>query len=248
MLETLRKNYVLFLQEALGLFIFMISACFFDGFLEHKSTFIHLEIPNPHLRLAIMAIAMCLTALFIFLSPLTAPSGAFINPSVTIMRWRLGQISLENSIWYSIFQTIGGLSAVYLMGFLMGNILSSAPVNFVVTVPGKNIAIWEAVLSETLSAFFMITMVLFFSDIKKLKNTVPYLAAILVGVYVYITGPISGFGMNPARTLASAIPARIYTDFWIYMLCPTVGMLLSAELYLFVKKKKPVVDWKLDGK
>lgn len=248
MLETLRKNYVLFLQEALGLFIFMISACFFDGFLEHKSTFIHLEIPNPHLRLAIMAIAMCLTALFIFLSPLTAPSGAFINPSVTIMRWRLGQISLENSIWYSIFQTIGGLSAVYLMGFLMGNILSSAPVNFVVTVPGKNIAIWEAVLSETLSAFFMITMVLFFSDIKKLKNTVPYLAAILVGVYVYITGPISGFGMNPARTFASAIPAGIYTDFWIYMLCPTVGMLLSAELYLFVKKKKPVVDWKLDGK
>lgn len=247
MLKTLRKNYVLFLQEALGLFIFMISACFFDGFLEHKSTFIHLEIPNPHLRLAIMATAMCLTALFIFLSPLTAPSGAFINPSVTIMRWRLGQISLENSIWYSIFQTIGGLSAVYLMGFLMGNILSSAPVNFVVTVPGKNIAIWEAVLSETLSAFFMITMVLFFSDIKKLKNTVPYLAAILVGVYVYITGPISGFGMNPARTLASAIPAGIYTDFWIYMLCPTVGMLLSAELYLFVKKKKPVVDWKLDG-
>lgn len=248
MLESLKKNYVLFLQEALGLFIFMISACFFDGFLEHQNTYIHLEITNPHYRLAIMATAMCFTALFIFLSPLTAPSGAFINPSVTIMRWRLGQISLENTIWYSVFQTLGGLLAVYLMGLFMGTILSSPPVNYVVTVPGKNVAIWEAVLSETLSAFLMLTMVLFFSDIKNLKSTVPYLSALLVGIYVYVTGPISGFGMNPARTLASAIPAGIYTDFWIYMLCPTIGMLLSAELYLVIKKKKPVVDWKLDGK
>lgn len=247
MLKTLRKNYILFLQEGLGLFIFMLSACFFDGFLEHKTTFIHLQITNPHYRLAIMAIAMGFTALFIFLSPLTAPSGAFINPSVSIMRWRLGQLSLENTIWYSVFQTIGGLSAVYLMAILMGNILTTPPVNYVVTIPGKNIKIWEAMLSETFSAFFMITMVLFFSDIEKLKKSVPYVAALLVGIYVYVTGPISGFGMNPARTLASAIPAGIYTEFWIYMLCPTIGMLLSAELYVNVKNKKPLVDWKLDG-
>ena len=247
MLKTLRKNYILFLQEGLGLFIFMLSACFFDGFLEHKTTFFHLQITNPHYRLAIMAIAMGFTALFIFLSPLTAPSGAFINPSVSIMRWRLGQLSLENTIWYSVFQTIGGLSAVYLMAILMGNILTTPPVNYVVTIPGKNIKIWEAMLSETFSAFFMITMVLFFSDIEKLKKSVPYVAALLVGIYVYVTGPISGFGMNPARTLASAIPAGIYTEFWIYMLCPTIGMLLSAELYVNVKNKKPLVDWKLDG-
>lgn len=247
MLKSLKKNYILFLQEGFGLFIFMISACFFDGFLEHKNSFFHLQISNPHYRLVIMAIAMGFTALFIFLSPLTAPSGAFINPSVTIMRWRLGQLSLENTIWYSVFQTVGGLSAVYLMVVFMGNILTDSPVNYAVTVPGENVQLWEAIGSETLSAFFMIAMVLFFSDSEKLKKSVPYLAALLVGVYVYFDGPISGFGMNPARTLASAIPAGIYTDFWIYMLCPTLGMLLAAELYLNVKKRKPVVDWKLDG-
>ncbi|MBC7555399.1 MAG: aquaporin, partial [Chryseobacterium sp.] len=165
MLKTLQKNYILFLQEGLGLFIFMLSACFFDGYLEHKTTFIHLQITNPHYRLAIMAMAMGFTALFIFLSPFTSPSGAFINPSVSIMRWRLGQLSLENTIWYSVFQTIGGLLAVYLMAILMGNILTTPPVNYVVTIPGKNIKIWEAMLSETFSAFFMITMVLFFSDV-----------------------------------------------------------------------------------
>lgn len=247
MLESLKKNYLLFLQEALGLFIFMISACFFAGFLEHKDTFIHLHITNSDIRLAIMAIAMGFTALFIFLSPLTATSGAFINPSVTIMRWRLGQLSLENMIWYSFFQTAGGLAAVYIMKFLMGEILTAPPVNYVVTVPSESSNLLSVGFTETLIGFIMITMVLFLSDVKKMKNSVPYLAAILVGVFVYVSAPISGFGMNPARTLASAIPAGIYTDFWIYMLCPTLGMLLSAELYLIIKKKKPVVDWKLDG-
>ncbi|QOW09312.1 aquaporin family protein [Kaistella flava (ex Peng et al. 2021)] len=245
MLKSLRKNYILFLQEGLGLFIFMISACFFAGNLEHQTTVLHLDLPNPKIRLLVMAIAMATTALFIFLSPLTSPSGAFINPAVSIMRWRLGQLSLEKLIWYSVFQTIGGLLAVYIMKFLMGNVLSDPPVNYVATVPGKNISDISAALMETVTAFVMIAMVLFLSD-SKFSKTVPYLSALLVGVYVYIAGPVSGFGMNPARTIASAVPANIYTSFWIYMLCPTIGMLAAAELYLQIKHKKPFVDLHLD--
>ena len=233
-------------MEGFGLFIFMVSACFFGGILEHQSATFNIGIANPKIRLLIMGIAMGTTALVIFLSPLTSPSGAFINPSVTIMRWRLGQLSLEKLIWYSVFQTIGGLVAVYLMQFLMGTILTEPPVNFVVTVPGKNISDVQAALMETSTAFFMIAMVLFISD-TKFSKTVPYLSALLVGVYVYVAGPVSGFGMNPARTIASAIPANIYSSFWIYMLCPTFGMLIAGELYVIIKRKKPKVDWKLDG-
>lgn len=233
------------MMEGLGLFIFMISACFFSGILEHHGTFLNLSLPDPKLRLLIMASAMAVTALFIFRSPLTSPSGAFINPSVSVMRWRLGQLSLENLIWYSVFQTLGGLLAVFLMSLLMGQILTDPPVNYVVTIPGKNVTNVEAALMETLTAFFMMAMVLFISD-TKYEKAVPYLSAFLVGVYVYIAGPVSGFGMNPARTIASAVPANCYTDFWLYMLCPTVGMLIAAELYLLIKKKKPTVDFTID--
>lgn len=233
-------------MEGFGLFIFMVSACFFGGFLEHHGTFLNLEIPNPKIRLFIMSFAMGITALFIFLSPLTSPSGAFINPSVTIMRWRLGQLSLEKLIWYSVFQTLGGLLGVYLMKFLMGKTLAEPPVSYVVTIPGKNVSEITAGIVETAIAFAMIAMVLFVSD-TKFSKLVPYFSAILVGIYVFFAGPISGFGMNPARTIASAVPANIYTSFWVYMLCPTIGMLLASEVYLFVKKKKPLVDFQLDG-
>jgi aquaporin Z len=37
--------------------------------------------------------------------------------------------------------------------------------------------------------------------------------------------------MNPARSLASAVPAGTWDAFWIYLIAPPLGMLLAAELY-----------------
>jgi hypothetical protein len=49
---------------------------------------------------------------------------------------------------------------------------------------------------------------------------------------------MSGFGMNPARSFASALPSGVWTAFWIYLTIPFAGMLLAAELYLLVEKNK----------
>src|SRR3989442_15992162 len=37
---------------------------------------------------------------------------------------------------------------------------------------------------------------------------------------------------NPARSLASALPANLWTAFWIYLAAPPLGMLLAAELHV----------------
>jgi aquaporin Z len=237
MIDALKQHYKLYLMEAFGLFIFMVSACFFGGMLEHQNSAWHLAISNPFLRLILMGLAMGSTALFIFLSPFTAPSGAFINPTVTVVRWLLGQLSFIDTLWYCIFQTIGGLMAVYLMAFLMGETLTQQPVNYVVTVPNANVSLSQAALMETVIGFIMIITVLFLSNSEKWKHFTPYIAACLVTVNVIVAGPVSGFGMNPSRTIASAIPAHTYTALWIYMLCPFVGMLGATKVFLIVKKR-----------
>jgi aquaporin Z len=38
--------------------------------------------------------------------------------------------------------------------------------------------------------------------------------------------------MNPARTFASALPARHWADLWIYFSAPLIGMLSAAEVYV----------------
>ncbi len=41
--------------------------------------------------------------------------------------------------------------------------------------------------------------------------------------------------MNPARTVASALPAQHWTALWIYFTAPLIGMLAAAEVYVRTK-------------
>jgi aquaporin Z len=237
--ETIQHNYKLYLMEALGLAIFMCSACFFAGQLWHSGAFLNTFFINDMSKSLIMSIAMGLTALFIFYSPLTAPSGSHINPAVSLVQLYLGNLSKLNFVFYVIFQFTGGTVAVYLMSFLMKHTVTDAPVNYVVTVPGKGIAEWKAAIYEIVMGFIMITTVLNVSSTKFKKYTRIF-AACLVCVYVIVGGPVSGFGMNPARSFASALPSGIYTSFWIYIFCPIAGMMAAAILYKknYLLKKK----------
>jgi len=233
---SFKKNWKLYLMEALGLAIFMVSACFFGGLLEAKNSALHLTIPNAFLRNIIMGILMGLTALFIFYSPVTAPSGSHINPAVTMTFLRLGKMCRWDALFFIIFQCMGGAIAVYLMAALMGPTLKMPPVNYVCTVPGKA-GVAVAAITEFVIAVIMIIMVLLTTANNKLKKYTRIFAGCLVCLYVIFAGPLSGFGMNPARTLASAINANIYTAFWIYMFMPFIGMLCAAEMFLFTQKK-----------
>ena len=234
---SFRKNWKHYLQEALGLAIFMISACFFGALLEGKDAPLHLVIQNNFFRTVIMGIMMGSTALFIFYSPWTSPSGSHINPAVTLTFLRLGKMCHWDAAFFILFQFIGGTMAVYIMQSLIGPVLTYPPVNSVATVPGKA-GVWPALAIEFIIAFITMSMVLFTSANDHLKKYTRIIAGCLVCVYVIIAGPISGFGMNPARSFASALPAHIWTASWIYMIVPLVSMLCAAEFFILVKKTK----------
>ena len=234
MKASFKKNWKYYLQEALGLAIFMISACFFSALLESNYSSIHHDIPDNFLRRIIMGILMGLTALFIFYSPLTSPSGSHINPAVTIVFLRLGKSCHWDSLFYIVFQVIGGTTAVFIMDLLMGRILTASPVNSAATVPGNGGTV-PALTIEFFIAFFTMSMVLFTSNHPATKKFTRIFSACLVCAWVIVAGPVSGFGMNPARSFASALPSNIWTAWWIYLFIPFAGMLSAAEVFLYFK-------------
>jgi aquaporin Z len=230
-----KKNRKFYIQEALGLAIFMVSACFFSGLLLGKNGFLVPDFSAP-IRQIILGGMMGLTALYIFYSPFTSLSGSHINPAVTLAFFRVGKIGRWDALFYIIFQLIGGTGTVYLMAALMGENLTAAPLHDVVTIPGKY-GQTAAAVTELAIAFIMMSMVLFTSDHAVLNKYSRIFAGILVCMYVIIAGPISGFGMNPARSFASALPSNVWTAFWIYLCMPLMGMLGAAEVYLLVRRK-----------
>ena len=235
MKASFQKNRVHYLQEALGLAIFMVSACFFGAALEAKESIVHQTIPAPFLRSLIMGLLMGATALFIFYSKFTSPSGSHINPAVTVTFWRLNKMCPWDSLFFIVSQVAGGTIAVIIMRLLLGRYLTDAPVSSAVTIPG-NIGTTAAAIMELLIAFVTMTIVLFTSANEKLKKYTRIFSGCLVCTWVIVAGPVSGFGMNPARSLASALPANIWTAFWIYIAMPFAGMLSAAECFLLVNK------------
>jgi aquaporin Z len=234
---SFKKNWKHYLQEAFGLGIFMISACFFSALFWGNDVSFHYTFPNDILRNIVNGLLMGSTALFIFYSPFTAPSGSHINPAVTITFLRLNKMCKYDAMFYIIFQFIGGTLAVYMMAAFAGNALITPPVNYAVTVPGK-FGIAAAAIVEFIIAVITMTMVLFTSAHNKLKNYTRIFSGCLVCCWAIFAGPISGFGMNPARSFASAFPSHIYTSFWIYLFIPFAGMLSTAEIFLFIERRK----------
>jgi aquaporin Z len=81
------------------------------------------------------------------------------------------------------------------------------------------------------------SVVLRASNTAGLARFTPLLVGALVATYITVEAPISGMSMNPARSLASAVPASAWTVLWIYFLGPPLGMLLAAEAY--VRRRGP---------
>jgi aquaporin Z len=234
MLETLKLHWPEYLIEGTCLGLFMISAFTFGVILEHPVSAVHQLLPDPFLRRFLMGVAMGGTAVAIIYSPWGKRSGAHINPCTTITFLRLGKVAKSDAAFYVASQFAGALAGAAIAALLLSPWVSHPAVNYVATLPGAS-GIWAAFFAEMAITFILMTVILHVSNNRRLHRLTGLCAGLLVAVYITVEAPISGMSMNPARSLASAVPARHWIDLWIYFTAPVIGMLSAAELYLRTK-------------
>ncbi len=215
-------------MEAAGLGIFMLSACVFGALLGHPGSPAVIHHPLP--MRALMGLAMGATALALTLSPWGKRSGAHFNPAVTLTFLRLGKITAVDAACYVAAQFAGGAAGVLVATFALRSVLADPAVRFVVTTGAYGDAV--AFVAELAISFGLMAAVLAFTNVPGLNRFTPFVAAALVALYITVEAPLSGMSMNPARTLASALPAHFFHALWIYFVAPPLGMLAAAECHL----------------
>jgi aquaporin Z len=229
-MENFKNHLPEYLMEAALLGLFMISAGTFTLLFEYPHSPLHQAITNSDLRRFLIGMAMGTTAIALIYSPWGKQSGAHMNPAVTITFYRLGKVKSQDAVFYILFQCLGGLAGVYLVSLIFDRAFTQPPISYIVTVPGA--LGWSgALLGEGTIAFIM--MVLLTSNHPQLNRYTGLFSGCLVMLYVTLEAPFSGFGMNPARSLASALPAQIWTGFWLYAIVPPIGMLAAAGVYTY---------------
>jgi len=233
-----------YLMEFGELAVFMVSACIFTVLVEHTSSPVHHAIASPMLRRSLIGLAMGLTAILLIYSPWGKQSGAHFNPSTTLTFLRLGKIHRWDAAFYMLAQFAGGVLGVLLSALILGQPLAHRSVRYATTVPGDSGTL-VAFAAEVVISFFLMTLVLNVSNRPAIARLTGLFAGILVATYISLESPISGMSMNPARTLASAVPARLWSALWIYFTAPPMGMLLAAELFVRSRGKHAVLCAKL---
>lgn len=231
-------------MEGAGLGLFMLSATVVATLLEHPSSPIRQAIADPFLRRIPMGLAMGLTAIGIIYSPWGKRSGAHINPAITLTFYRLGKMAHPDVVFYVLAQFVGGLAGVVIPALFIGQYMAHPSVNYVATVPGET-GVALAFIAELVIAFILMMVVLVSTNTDRLAPWTGFFAGILVATYVIVEAPFSGFGMNPARTFASALPGWVWTSLWLYFVAPILGMFLAAEVYLRVGRVRSVMCAKL---
>jgi aquaporin Z len=242
--QALREHWPEYLIEAAALGTFMLSALGFGTLLEHPASPVRGAIADPFLRRVLMGVAMGATAVGIIYSPWGQRSGAHMNPAITLTFFRLGKIRPADAFFYVLAQFAGGLAGLALLAAVLGALAADPAVNYVATVPGVA-GPGVAFLAEALISAGIMAAVLVASNSPRLMRLTGVLAGTLVFLYISFEAPISGMSMNPARTLASAVPGGVWTALWIYFLAPPLGMLAAAELHRRLPGMRPVLCAKL---
>ena len=245
MSEALLQHWPEYLMEAALLGGFMISACMFATLLEYPGSLGRRVIPSAFTRRALMGAAMGLTAVTLIYSPWGQQSGAHMNPATTMTFFLRGNVAAWDAAFYVAAQFAGGAAGVAVARLMLRNWLRHASVNHVVTTPGR-FGVAAAWMAELLIAFGMMFMVLYASNDAMLTPYTGLFAGALVALYITFEAPLSGMSLNPARTFGSALVARHWKAFWVYLTAPILGMLLASGAYSALPAHHHVYCAKLD--
>ncbi|KAF3789663.1 putative aquaporin [Nymphaea thermarum] len=168
-------------------------------------------------------------------------SGGHINPAVTFGLFLARKVSLVRAVAYIVAQCLGAICGVALVKGLTGPLYKAngGGANSVSSGFSKG----TGFAAELLGTFFLVYTVFSATDPKRnaRDSHVPVLAPLPIGFAVFMvhiaTIPITGTGINPARSLGAAViydSQKIWNEHWIFWVGPFAGAAAAAAYHQYV--------------
>ncbi|GJN36463.1 hypothetical protein PR202_gb25368 [Eleusine coracana subsp. coracana] len=168
-------------------------------------------------------------------------SGGHINPAVTFGLFLARKVSLVRAVLYIIAQCLGAMCGV-------GLVKAFQSAYFVRYGGGANelqagYSKGTGLAAEIIGTFVLVYTVFSATDPKRnaRDSHVPVLAPLPIGFAVFMvhlaTIPITGTGINPARSLGAAViynQSKAWDDQWIFWVGPMVGAAIAAFYHQYI--------------
>jgi MIP family channel proteins len=178
-----------------------------------------------------VALAFGLTIMFIIYS-IGHISGAHVNPAVTLAFATVRRFPPLDIVPYWSAQVSGALAASVVLRLFFGDTGElGATASAIGAVPG--------LIVEILIGFVLMFVII---SVATDTRAVGEAAAIAIGgtlaALVLFAGPLTGASLNPARSIGPAVISGRVGELWIYLIGPTVGLMLGALVYQLLRERR----------
>ncbi|KAK3154678.1 hypothetical protein QOZ80_2BG0193790 [Eleusine coracana subsp. coracana] len=168
-------------------------------------------------------------------------SGGHINPAVTFGLFLARKVSLVRAVLYIIAQCLGAICGVGLVKAFQSAyyVRYGGGANAMSAGYSKG----TGLAAEIIGTFVLVYTVFSATDPKRSARDshVPVLAPLPIGFAVFMvhlaTIPITGTGINPARSLGAAVifnEHSAWKDHWIFWVGPLIGAAIAAAYHQYV--------------
>ncbi|GAV69969.1 MIP domain-containing protein [Cephalotus follicularis] len=178
---------------------------------------------------------------FVLVYCIAGISGGHMNPAVTLAFFLARKVSLVRAVFYMVAQCLGAICGVGLVKAFHngGYSLYGGGANEVVEGYSKGVGL----AAEVIGTFVLVYTVFSATDPKRnaRDSHVPVLAPLPIGFAVFVvvlaTAPITGTGINPARSLGAAViynKRKAWDDQWIFWVGPFIGAAIASFYHQFI--------------
>ncbi|MBI4185163.1 MAG: MIP family channel protein [Proteobacteria bacterium] len=187
--------------------------------------------PLTSARLVAIALAHGL-AIALLVAATANISGGHVNPAVTFGAWVAGRIGLARAAMYVVAQLLGAALGAWLLSLVVPE---AAQGNLGAHGLGQGISAAGGLLAEIVLTFVLVFVVFATAIDPKGPGTIAPLAIGLAILVDHLVGvPLTGAGMNPARSFGPALVAGAWANHWVYWVGPAVGGAIAALVYRHV--------------
>lgn len=168
-------------------------------------------------------------------------SGGHINPAVTFGLFLARKVSLVRAVLYMCAQCLGAICGVALVKAFQSGFYDKYGGGANGLSDGYSTG--TGLAAEIIGTFVLVYTVFSATDPKRnaRDSHVPVLAPLPIGFAVFMvhlaTIPITGTGINPARSLGAAAvynKAKAWDDQWIFWVGPFIGAAIAAAYHQIV--------------
>lgn len=158
-------------------------------------------------------------------------SGGHVNPAVTFGLIVIGKVPIIRGILYVVAQCAGAIAGSAILRALsadtMENLLGVVKLSYGIT-PVQGLGV------EFFLALILVLVVCGSCDAAKpdSKGVAPLIIGSAVTIGHIVGVPRTGAGMNPARSLGSAVVMGAFEDHWVYWVGPILGGIAGALIYV----------------